>query len=119
MPSRRRDPPFCSVRPIVHYPQSTAEGLFGRPRQSFLGRFGRLVDRARGYVVRELGHGRHDPAPGCRPVVIAGKREFVSSIGAFLSRLLAVAFEHQLHCPPKVDLGYHPGKAARSSSIKV
>jgi hypothetical protein len=40
------------------------------------------------------------PAPACRPVVIAGKRELVSSSGAFLERLLAVAFEHQLRCPP-------------------
>jgi len=77
------------------------------------------VDRAWGYFVRELGHGRHDPAPGCRPVVIAGKRELVSSSGAFLQRLLAVVFEHQLRCPPNVDLGYHAEKAARSSSIKV
>ena len=72
-----------------------------------------------GYFVREFGHGRHDPAPGCSPVVTAGKREFVSSRGAVLDRLLAVAFEHQLRCPPNVDLGYHAEKAARSSSIKV
>jgi hypothetical protein len=77
------------------------------------------MDRARGYCVRELGHGRHDPAPGCRPVVIVGKRELVCSSGAFLERLLAVVFEHQLRCPPNVDLGYHAGKAARSSSTKV
>jgi hypothetical protein len=35
------------------------------------------------------------------PVVIAGKRELVSSSGAFLERLLAVAFEHQLRWPAK------------------
>jgi hypothetical protein len=68
------------------------------------------VDRARGYFVRELGHGRHDPAPGCRAGVTAGKREFVSSSGAFLDRLLVVAFEHQLSCPPNVDLGITPEK---------
>jgi hypothetical protein len=67
----------------------------------------------------ELGHRRHDPSPGRRPVVIAGKRELVSSSGAFLEHLPAVAFEHQLRRPPKVDLGYLAGKAARSSSIKV
>jgi hypothetical protein len=46
-------------------------------------------------------------------------RELVSSSGAFLERLLAVAFEHQPRCPPNVDLGHHAGKAARSSPIKV
>jgi hypothetical protein len=91
-------------------------GTEGR-RDRFL--FDRLVNRAWGHVVRELGHRRHDPAPCCRPVVIAGKRELVSSSGTFLERLLAVAFEHQLRCPPNVDLGYHAEKAARSSSIKV
>jgi hypothetical protein len=80
---------------------------------------GLLVDRARGYFVRELGHGRHGPAPGCRPVVITGKRELISSSGAFPEPLLAVAFEHQLRCAPNVDLGYHAGKAAQSSSIKL
>ena len=48
------------------------------------------------------------PAPGCRPVVIAGKRELVSWSGAFLERLLAVAFEHQLRCPP-VGVAFSPG----------
>jgi hypothetical protein len=33
------------------------------------------VDRATGYFVRELGHGRHDPAPGRRPVGLTGERE--------------------------------------------
>ena len=68
------------------------------------------MDRAGGYFVRERGHDRHDPAPGRRPVVIAGKRELVSSRGAFLERLLAVALEHELRRPPDVDLGYQPGK---------
>jgi hypothetical protein len=58
-------------------------------------------------------------APGCGRVVIAGKRELVSSSGGFLERLLAEVFEHQLRCPTYVDLRYHAGKPARSSSIKV
>ena len=77
------------------------------------------MDRAGRGFVRELGHGRHDPAPGRRPVGITGERELVSSSGAFLERFLAVALEHQLCRPPYVDLGYHAGKAARPSSIKV
>jgi hypothetical protein len=80
---------------------------------------GRSVGRARGYFVRELGHCRHDPAPGRRPVGITGERELVGSSGAFLEGLLAVALEHQLRRPPNVDLGYHAGKAARPPSIKA
>jgi hypothetical protein len=78
----------------------------------------RLVDRARGCFVRDLGHGRDDPVPGCRSVVFAGKRGLVSSSGALLMRLLAVRFEYRPRCPPNVDLGYRAGKAAKSSSIK-
>ena len=77
------------------------------------------MDRAVRGLISEFGHGRHDPAPGRRLVVIAGERELVSSSDAFFERLLAVALEHQLRCPPNVDLRYHAGKAARSPSIKV
>jgi hypothetical protein len=37
-------------------------------------------------MVRELGHGGHDPAPGREPVIVAGERLFVSSCGAFVER---------------------------------
>ena len=33
-----------------------------------------LVDSAGRGLVRELGHGRYDPAPSRRPVIVAGKR---------------------------------------------
>jgi len=60
----------------------------------------------RGHV-RELGDGGTDPAPHGRPVVVAGGHELVSSGGAFLERLVAMALEHQLRCPPNVDLRDH------------
>jgi hypothetical protein len=54
-----------------------------------------------------LSDGFHDPVPGRRSVIIAGECEFVSSRGAFLEGLLAIALEHQLRRPPDGDLGYH------------
>ena len=77
------------------------------------------MDRAGRGLIGELGHGRHDPALGRRTVVIASERELVSSSGAFVERLLAVALEHQLRRPPDIDLGYHAGKVARPPSIKA
>ena len=69
--------------------------------------------------VCELDHGRHDPAPGCRSVIITGEREFVSSGSAFVEGLLSVALAHQLRRPPNVDLGYHAIRVAPTLSIKV
>jgi hypothetical protein len=77
------------------------------------------VDRAGRGLVGELGHGRHDPAPGRRPVVIAGERELVSSSGAFVERLLTVALQHELRRSPNVDLGYHAAQGAPPRSTKV
>jgi hypothetical protein len=76
------------------------------------------VDRAGRGVVGELGHRRHDPAPGRRPVVIAGERELVSSSGAFLERFLAVALEHQLRRPPNVDLRYQGSLHESALSVR-
>jgi len=42
-----------------------------------------LVDSAGRGLVRELGHGGHDPAPGSRAIVIAGERQFVGANRAF------------------------------------
>jgi len=49
------------------------------------------VDRTGRSLVRELGDGHHDPAPGHRPVIIAGEHELVCPSGAFLEGSLAVA----------------------------
>ena len=57
--------------------------------------------------VRELGDGGSDAAPHGRPVVVAGGHELVSSGGAFLECLVAIAPEHQLRRPPNVDLRDH------------
>jgi hypothetical protein len=54
--------------------------------------------------VFRVGGGDSDPAPHSRPVVVADRHEFVSSGGAFLERLVAIALEHQLRRPPNVDL---------------
>ena len=51
------------------------------------------MDRAGRGLVRELGDGRHDPAPGRRPGIVAGERQLVSSSGAFVERLFAVALD--------------------------
>ncbi len=67
----------------------------------------RSVRHARRDLVRELGDRVHDPTPHGRPVVVAGGHEFVSSGGAFLERLVAIALEHQLRRPPNVDLRDH------------
>ena len=71
---------------------------------------GPLVDPAGRGVVRELGHGRHDPAPGRRPVIVAGKSQFVSSCGAFVERLFSAALDHEQRRPPNVDLRYQGGR---------
>jgi hypothetical protein len=47
----------------------------------------------------------------CRHRVAAG-RELVSSSGAFVERLIAVALEHQVGGAPDIDLGYHAEKTA-------
>src|SRR6516165_3316215 len=65
-------------------------------------------------LVRKLRHGRHDPAPGGRPGIVAGKRQLVSSNGAFLERSLAIALEHELCRPPNVDLGYQSARLMKS-----
>ena len=54
--------------------------------------------------VRKLGDSSSDPAPHGRPVVVAGGYELVSSGGAFIERLVAIALEHKLRRPPNVDL---------------
>jgi hypothetical protein len=59
-------------------------------------------------------HGRHDPAPGRRAVVIAGGCELVGAGGAFLQRSLAVALEHQVRGAPNVDLRYQSGRLIKS-----
>jgi hypothetical protein len=70
----------------------------------------RSVHQPLGRGVRKLRHGRHDPTPGRRSVIIAGECEFVSSSGAFFEGLLAIALEHQLRRPPDFDLRYHPAR---------
>ena len=65
------------------------------------------VDRAGRDLVGELDDGVHDPAPCGRAVVVAGGHELVSSSGAFLERLVAIAPEYQLRRPPNVDLRDH------------
>jgi len=72
------------------------------------------VDPAGRGVVGELGDGRHDPAPGRRPVIIAGGRELVRPSGAFLEGYLAVAREHQLRRTPNVDLGHQSARLMKS-----
>jgi hypothetical protein len=57
--------------------------------------------------VRELGDSGSDPAPHGRAGVVAGGHELVSSGGAFLERLITIAFEHKLRRPPDVDLPDH------------
>jgi hypothetical protein len=58
---------------------------------------------------------RQVAAPSSSP----GGCELVGARDAFLERLIAVALEHELRCPPNVDIGYHAAKAARLPSIKV
>ena len=63
---------------------------------------------------RELGHGRHDPAPSRRPGIVAGERQLVSSNRAFLERSLAIALDHELRRPPNVDLWDQIGRLMKS-----
>ena len=77
------------------------------------------VHRAGRCVVRELQDGIGDPAPGHGAVIIAGGRELVSSSGTLLGRLIAVALEHELRCPPDIDLGYHATNTAGLRSRNV
>jgi hypothetical protein len=72
-----------------------------------------------GRGVGELGDGSHYPAPRRRPIIIARESEIISSGGAFLECLLAVALEHQLRRSPNINLRYHAAKTARPASIKV
>jgi hypothetical protein len=69
--------------------------------------------------VGELDDRGRDPAPDCSGFMVAGGLELADSQSAFGLGLVAVALQHELRRPPDVDLGYHAGKAARSSSIKV
>jgi hypothetical protein len=78
------------------------------------GRFLPLVDPAWRGPVRELLDGRHDPAPAGRPVVIASARQLVSSSSAFLERLIAVAFDHELRRRPNANLGYQSARLMKS-----
>ena len=75
-----------------------------------------LVDSAGRGLVRELGHGGHDPVPGRRSVIVASESEFGSSSSALLECLITVALEHQLRRPPDVDFGYQSGRLMKSSS---
>jgi hypothetical protein len=52
-------------------------------------------------------------------IVIAAGRELLSSSGAFLERLMAVALEHQVGRAPNIDLGYHAVKITRLPSRNV
>ena len=72
------------------------------------------MDPARRRLVRELGHGRHDPAPGCRPIIIACERKFVSARSALLKCIIAIALEHELYGAPNVDLRYQIAKLLKS-----
>ena len=65
-------------------------------------------------LVRELRHGGHDLAPDRRSSIVAGKRQFVCSNGAFLERSLAIALDHELCCPPNVDVRDQSAKLMKS-----
>jgi hypothetical protein len=71
------------------------------------------VQRSGRCVVRELGDGGGDPAPGVRAVVIADGRELVNARAAFVKRFVAVALHHQIGGSPNIDLGYHAAKNCR------
>jgi len=72
------------------------------------------VDPAGRGLVRELGHGRHDPAPSSRSIVVTGERQFVSATSTLLKCVVAIALEHELRRPPNVDLGYQSGRLMKS-----
>ena len=72
------------------------------------------MDAAGRGLVGKLGHSGHDPTPSCRPVIVPGKRYFVGSCGAFVERLIALALDHELRCPPNVDLGYQSARLMKS-----
>ena len=57
--------------------------------------------------VFELLDSNRNAAPGHRAVVIAAGFQLVSTRGAFLERLLAVALEHQVGGAPDIDFWYH------------
>ena len=65
---------------------------------------------ARRDLVGGLRHGDHNPAPSRRPIIVAGKRWFVSSCSTFVERLFAIALEHEMRRPPDVDFGYQSGR---------
>jgi hypothetical protein len=77
------------------------------------------VERAGRCLVCELDDRACDPAPDRGAFMVAGGLELADSQSAFGLGLVAVGLQHQLRRSPDVDLGYHAGKAARSSSIKV
>jgi len=72
------------------------------------------VDSSGRGLVRELGHGRHDPAPGSRAVFIAGERHLVSASRALLKCIVAIALDHELRRPPNVDLWDQIGRLMKS-----
>jgi hypothetical protein len=65
-------------------------------------------------LVRESAHSRHDPAPGRRPVIIAGGRKLIRAQSAFLKYTITVALEHKLRRPPNIDLGYQSALLMKS-----
>ena len=52
--------------------------------------------------------------PGSRAIVIAGKCQFVGASSALLECVVAIALEHELRCPPNVDLGYQSERLMKS-----
>jgi hypothetical protein len=62
----------------------------------------RSVQRSGRCVVRELGNGGGDPAPGARAIVVAGGRELVKAGTANLKRLVAIALHHQVGGSPDI-----------------
>ena len=72
------------------------------------------MHRPRRGCIRKLGHRRHDPAPGRRPVIIAGGRKLIRAQSAFLKYTITVALEHKLRRPPNIDLGYQSALLMKS-----
>ena len=72
------------------------------------------MDRAGRHFIGELRHGRDDPAPGRRPVIIAGGRKLIRAQSAFLKYTITVALEHKLRRPPNIDLGYQSALLMKS-----
>ena len=60
-------------------------------------------------------------APDGGALVIAGGRELVGPLGAFVLGLFAVALKHEVRDAPDVDLDYHTGRleADRLETFKL